>query len=50
MICLGIWSLGFLCYTIFLRMAIPILQGELSKANEGSPSAQSGTVTFPHPH
>jgi hypothetical protein len=24
-----------LCYTVFLRMAIPILQGRLSKANEG---------------
>jgi Ni/Fe-hydrogenase subunit HybB-like protein len=34
LVCLGIWSFGLLCYTIFLRMAVPILQGKLSKANE----------------
>ena len=31
-VCLGIWAFGMLCYTIFLRMAIPILQGRLSQA------------------
>jgi len=35
LICLGIWAFGLLCYTIFLRMAVPIMQGRLSKANEG---------------
>jgi len=35
LVCLGIWSFGLLCYTIFLRMAVPILQGRLSYANEG---------------
>ena len=30
LICFGIWSFGLLCYTIFLRMAVPILQGRLS--------------------
>jgi len=34
LICLGIWAFGLLCYTLFLRMAIPILQGQLRKANE----------------
>ncbi|MEI6073427.1 MAG: NrfD/PsrC family molybdoenzyme membrane anchor subunit [Verrucomicrobiae bacterium] len=34
LVCLGIWAFGLLCYTIFLRMAVPILQGELSMANE----------------
>ena len=34
LICLGIWAFGFFCYTIFLRMAVPILQGKLSRANE----------------
>jgi len=35
MVCLGIWAFGLLCYTVFLRMAVPILQGRLSRANEG---------------
>jgi len=35
LVCLGIWAFGFLAYTVFLRMSIPILQGKLSKANEG---------------
>jgi Ni/Fe-hydrogenase subunit HybB-like protein len=35
LVCLGIWAFGLLLYTIFLRMAVPILQGRLSKANEG---------------
>ena len=35
LVCLGIWALGLLCYTIFLRMTVPILQGRLAKANEG---------------
>lgn len=34
LVCLGIWAFGFLCYTLFLRMAVPILQGTLSIANE----------------
>jgi CRP-like cAMP-binding protein len=38
LVCLGIWALGLLCYTIFLRMAIPILQGTLAHSSE--PSSQ----------
>jgi Ni/Fe-hydrogenase subunit HybB-like protein len=34
LVCLGIWAFGLLCYTILLRMAVPILQGRMSKANE----------------
>jgi molybdopterin-containing oxidoreductase family membrane subunit len=40
LVCLGIWAFGLLCYTIFLRMSVPILQGRLSKANEGLPEIQ----------
>ena len=40
LICLGIWAFGLLCYTIFLRMAVPILQGRLTKANEGMSDQQ----------
>ncbi len=35
LVCFGIWAFGLLCYTVFLRMAVPILQGRLTKANEG---------------
>jgi len=34
LVCFGIWAFGLLCYTVFLRMAVPILQGRLTKANE----------------
>ena len=37
LICFGIWAFGLLSYTVFLRMAVPILQGKLSQANEGQP-------------
>ena len=33
-VCIGIWAFGLLLYTIFLRMAVPILQGRMTKANE----------------
>ena len=40
-ISLGIWAFGLLCYTFFLRMAVPILQGTLNRNNESPTSAAS---------
>lgn len=34
LVCVGIWAFGFMAYTVFLRMSLPILQGRLNKSNE----------------
>ncbi len=47
LVCLGIWAFGLLCYTILLRMAVPILQGRMSKANEGHPEIQGDELHEP---
>jgi Ni/Fe-hydrogenase subunit HybB-like protein len=53
LVCLGIWAFGLLCYTVFLRTAVPILQGRLTKANEGQPETPvrlgGPAVRFPRP-
>ena len=49
-VCIGIWAFGFLCYTIFLRMSIPILQGTLTKANEGAGTCPSASSLEPKPN
>jgi molybdopterin-containing oxidoreductase family membrane subunit len=41
LICFGIWAFGFLCFTLFLRMSVPILEGKLSQANERSPAGNA---------
>jgi Ni/Fe-hydrogenase subunit HybB-like protein len=34
LVCIGIWAFGLLCFSVFLRMAVPILEGECTLANE----------------
>ena len=41
LVCLGIWAFGLLLYTIFLRMAVPILQGRMLQANESAVESTS---------
>lgn len=51
LICTGIWAFGLMLYTLFLRMTVPILQGRMTRANEGLPeredaaSAGTGSVS-----
>lgn len=49
LVCLGIWAFGLLCYTIFLRMSVPILQGRLCKANEHLPEAKADGIPLATP-
>ncbi len=41
LVCLGIWAFGILWYTLSLRIAVPILQGTLSKSNETAAVAKT---------
>lgn len=50
LICLGIWAFGLLCYTIFLRMSVPILQGRMLQSNEGVPDEAVEPVEAPTVH
>ena len=43
LICLGIWAFGLLAYTLFLRMAVPILQGKLTLNRSIAPGRVEGT-------
>lgn len=48
MICFGIWAFGLLCYTVALRVAIPILQGRFS-ADKGNGEPASPQTAQPVP-
>jgi Ni/Fe-hydrogenase subunit HybB-like protein len=45
LVCLGIWAFGLLTYTILLRMAVPILQGRLTKSGERNGAAPLAAVS-----
>ena len=32
LVCFGIWAFGILCYTVMLRVAVPILQGRFTRS------------------
>lgn len=46
LVCLGIWAFGLLLYTVFVRMSVPVLSGELTyrrlygPSNQGDPQSQ----------
>ncbi|MBI2929279.1 MAG: polysulfide reductase NrfD [Verrucomicrobia bacterium] len=44
LVCFGIWAFGLMCYTVFLKMSVPILQGRLLKANEPLPDSPDSDV------
>jgi Ni/Fe-hydrogenase subunit HybB-like protein len=38
LVCFGIWAFGILCYSVLLRVAIPIMQGKF-RADDKQPAA-----------
>ncbi len=45
MICLGIWAFGLLLYTIFVRISVPVLAGDVSYARRYGTSAAPGRAS-----
>ena len=41
LVCAGIWAFGLFCYTIFLRMTLPVLQGRLTAGPLTAPKSQA---------
>ncbi len=35
LICFGIWAFGLLCYSLFIRMSLPVLEGKFTFSNAG---------------
>ncbi|MCA8975388.1 MAG: polysulfide reductase NrfD, partial [Planctomycetes bacterium] len=44
LVCLGIWAFGLLTYTIFVRVTIPVLSGELTHDRPYSPGVEGTEV------
>jgi len=50
LVCLGIWAFGLLLYTIFVRMSVPVLQGNLTyRKRHGVPRTAAGLPAAPEP-
>ena len=45
----GIWAFGLLCYTLFLRMTVPVLQGRVNKDNESPANPRPIAPSTPLP-
>ena len=45
LVCLGIWALGLLLYTVFVRISVPVLAGELTYARRHERAAGQATVS-----
>jgi molybdopterin-containing oxidoreductase family membrane subunit len=44
MVCIGIWAFGFLLYTIFVRISVPVLAGELTYEKRYGKRAQAAAA------
>ena len=44
MVCVGIWAFGLLLYTIFVRISVPVLAGELTYAKRYGKRTQAATT------
>ena len=47
LICLGIWAFGLLLYTVFVRVTVPVLSGELTADSVAGAAPGSHTPSVP---